>query len=185
MFDREGHRKYLNWPEREAFLAVVQQEADAPRKAFCLTLFYTGCRISEALQLTVERIDVTEQAVIFETLKRRKRGQYRSVPIPEPLLVLLRELTANHVTGQRLWPYSRTTAYRLIKGNMAEAGITGVKGTPKGLRHSFAIACISRNVPLTIVKKWLGHARLETTVIYLDVSGAEERELAGRLWKEL
>lgn len=183
MFDRAGNRKYLNWPEREAFLAVVQRETDARRIAFCLTLFYTGCRISEALQLTVERIDVTEQALVFETLKRRKRGQYRSVPIPEPLIVRLRELTACHSTGQRLWPYSRTTAYRLIKRKMDAAGITGVKGTPKGLRHSFAIACISRNVPLTIVKKWLGHARLETTTIYLEVSGAEERELAKRLWK--
>lgn len=92
-------------------------------------------------------------------------------------------LSGSHVTGQRLWPYSRTTAYRLIKGKMNAAGIMGVKGTPKGLRHSFAIACISRNVPLTIVKKWLGHARLETTTIYLEVSGAEERELAKRLWK--
>jgi len=183
MFDREGHRKYLNWPEREVFLAVVERETDPSRKAFCLTLFYTGCRISEALQLTVERIDVTEQALIFETLKRRKRGQYRSVPIPEPLLVLLRELAASHVTGQRLWPYSRTTAYRLIKEKMDQAGITGVKGTPKGLRHSFAIACISRNVPLTMVKKWLGHARLETTTIYLEIGGTEERELARRLWK--
>jgi hypothetical protein len=32
-------------------------------------------------------------------------------------------------------------------------------------------------------KKWLGHARLETTAIYLDVSGEEERKLAARLWE--
>jgi integrase/recombinase XerD len=30
---------------------------------------------------------------------------------------------------------------------------------------------------------WLGHARLETTAIYLDVSGEEERDLAKRFWQ--
>lgn len=37
-------------------------------------------------------------------------------------------------------------------------------------------------IPLTTLKKWLGHRRLETTAIYLDVGGDEERELAQRLW---
>jgi hypothetical protein len=32
--------------------------------------------------------------------------------------------------------------------------------------------------PLPVVKKWLGHASLETTAIYLDLIGEEERELA-------
>jgi len=32
------------------------------------------------------------------------------------------------------------------------------------------------------MQKWLGHARMETTAIYLKVSGDKERELAKRLW---
>lgn len=53
---------------------------------------------------------------------------------------------------------------------------------PKGLRHGIAIACIEESIPQTTVQKWLGHARLETTAIYLDARGEEERELAKRLW---
>jgi integrase/recombinase XerD len=56
--------------------------------------------------------------------------------------------------------------------------------SPKGLRHGFAVACLMQKVPLTAVKRWLGHARLETTAIYLDVSGSEEREFAKRLWQD-
>jgi integrase len=41
---------------------------------------------------------------------------------------------------------------------------------------------LARKIPLPIVQRWLGHSRLETTAIYLDVSGDEERELAKRLW---
>ena len=58
----------------------------------------------------------------------------------------------------------------------------GGMASPKGLRHGFAVACLAQKIPLTTVKKWLGHARLETTAIYLEVSGDEERELAKRLW---
>ena len=66
---------------------------------------------------------------------------------------------------------------------MRRAGVSGGMASPKGLRHSFAVACISRNIPLTTVQKWLGHARLETTALYLGVSDEEERKLARRLWK--
>jgi site-specific recombinase XerD len=59
----------------------------------------------------------------------------------------------------------------------------GGMASPKGLRHGFAVACLAQKIPLPAVQKWLGHARMETTAIYLEVSGDEERELAKRLWK--
>jgi integrase len=36
-----------------------------------------------------------------------------------------------------------------------------------------------------MVKKWLGHARLETTEIYLEIVGFEERKMAQLLWNNL
>lgn len=184
MFDRRGNRKYLNWPEREAFRRAVKQDDNPWRRAFGLTLLYTGCRISEGIALTGGRVDFTERALVFETLKQRERGRYRAIPIPDALVELLQSVLAEKISDGRVWPYSRTTAYRLIKHYMADANIEGVKASPKGLRHSFAIGCISRGIPLTTVRKWLGHARLETTAIYLDAGGDEERELAKRLWRE-
>lgn len=182
MFDRQGGRKYLNWPEREAFRQSVKTEADPANRAFCLTLFYTGCRITEALNLTPGRVDSAENALVFATLKRRA-DHYRSVPIPETLVRLLAKLPHTGDSGARLWPMSRATGYRLVKRHMATAGLTGAKASPKGLRHSYAVACLSRNIPLPVVKKWLGHASLETTAIYLDLIWEEERELAKRLWR--
>jgi hypothetical protein len=66
---------------------------------------------------------------------------------------------------------------------MRLADIAGGMASPKGLRHGFAVACLAAKIPLTTVQKWLGHARLETTAIYLDVSGEEEQDLAQRLWQ--
>ena len=77
MFDRRGNRKYLTGVERRKLLATIQREPDELRRTFGLTLFYTGCRISEALSLRVERIELTQKALVFETLKRRRRGHFR------------------------------------------------------------------------------------------------------------
>jgi integrase/recombinase XerD len=182
MFDVRGNRKYLNRQERRAYLHAIKDERDALRRAFCLTLFYTGCRISEALNLTVERIDLTGKAIVFETLKRRQQGCFRAVPIPDSLVALFRQLLAQIPPSARVWQFSRATGYRLIKAKMKQASISGGMACPKGLRHGHGVACVSGKVPLTTIKKWLGHARLETTAIYLEVSGDEERELAKRLW---
>ena len=182
MFDRQGNRKYLNATERRAFARVAQHEPDALRRAFALTLFPCGCRISEALNMTAERVALANKAVTFETLKRRKTGLFRAVPIPDSLVELLGQVLPPAGAKARVWTFSRPTAYRLVKDYMARAGIVGGMASPKGLRHGFAVACLAQKIPLTTVKKWLGHARLETTAIYLDVSGNEERDLARRLW---
>ena len=184
MFDRQGSRKYVNDAERRAFFKASGDETDAARQAFCLTMFYTGCRISEALNLTAGRVDLSEKSLTFETLKRRKRGLFRSVPIPDSLAALFGELLTDASPASRVWPYSRPTAYRMVKTRMTQAGIAGAMASPKGLRHGFAIACIAKTIPLPTIQKWLGHARLETTAIYLGVSGDEERNLARRLWAD-
>jgi integrase len=181
VFDRQGRRKYLNSNERDAFLTVVAQVDDPARRSFCLTLFYTGCRISEALNLKAGNVDFSQKSLVFETLKRRRKGLFRSVPVPDSLIVLLRQ-TVEEETPVPVWNFSRPTAFRLVKGCMAEAGISGGMACPKGLRHGFAVACVAKSVPLPTLQKWLGHARLETTAIYLSVADDEERNLARRTW---
>ncbi|MEE8291311.1 MAG: tyrosine-type recombinase/integrase, partial [Candidatus Tectomicrobia bacterium] len=78
----------LTADERDAFLAAATQ-ADRPIRTLCSVLYYTGCRISEALALTPRRVDIHDQVVIFETLKKRRRGVYRAVPVPQTLLETL------------------------------------------------------------------------------------------------
>lgn len=62
LIDPQGHRLYLTAAERSAFLAAA---AKAPRevRSFCEVLHFTGCRISEALALTVKRVDLDGQSL--------------------------------------------------------------------------------------------------------------------------
>jgi len=48
--DKHGQRKYLNAAERKAFKSAAERKHREVR-TFCLVLYYTGCRISEALAL--------------------------------------------------------------------------------------------------------------------------------------
>jgi integrase/recombinase XerD len=85
LFNKLGHRKYLDAAERQRFIEAARR---APPKArqFCLTLGYSGGRISEVLALTPASIDIDSGAASIQTLKRRKRGIFRQVPLPPDVL---------------------------------------------------------------------------------------------------
>lgn len=68
---------------------------------------------------------------------------------------------------------------------MLEAGIAGYLCKPKVLRHAFAVEAGRKGIPLNIVRHWLGHARIETTSIYVEALGPEERKLASQTWGRL
>ncbi len=53
---------------------------------------------------------------------------------------------------------------------------------PKGLRHGFGINAILKGVPVTSLRKWMGHAMLENTAIYVDAVGAQQHGIAARMW---
>jgi integrase len=154
-------------------------------------LAWSGGRISEVLALTPTAIDLETGVATIETLKRRKRGIVRQVPLPDEVLGELdRVFRLRHrqrdpkLAFERLWRWSRTTAWRYVKAVMATAGIAGTPAMPKGLRHGFGVNAYQSCVPPHLVQRWLGHASLRTTSIYADVVGPEERAFAARMWSE-
>ena len=180
-------RKYLNTAERRRFLSTLDQRPPTIR-LFGLTLMWTGCRVSEALALAPHSFDLEAGTIEIETLKRRKLGMVRQVPLPPDLLGglcacfgLATMQRDPRQASRRLWGWSRTTAWRHVKNIMREAEISGSSAMPKGLRHTFGVAAF-HSVPPHLVQRWLGHASLRTTAIYGDVSGPEERNFAERLW---
>ena len=182
--DIEGQRKYLNQTERLRFLGCTKgYRADI--KLFCQLLYYTGARIAEIHNLKLDNIDFSNKSIVIESLKKRKKGVFREIPLPECLLHELQhyiqELNQEDIFNSYLFSFSLRTASRIVKRMMTCAKITGIQSCARGLRHGFAVHAVTK-VPITMVKKWLGHASLETTEIYLDVVGIEEREIAKRIW---
>lgn len=88
LFDQHGNRKYLIARERLAFVYAASKEPEAI-STFCLTLAFIGARMSEVLALPANRIGVADEAIVFETLKQRKRQVFGAVPVPRVLIPLL------------------------------------------------------------------------------------------------
>lgn len=181
-------RKYLNTAERRRFMKALDETPPLVR-LFCLTLMWSGCRISEALAITPVAIDLDDGSLSLNTLKKRVRGVVRQVPLPPTLLneldriFELRARQHDPESARRpLWPWSRSTGWRHVKNAMMAAKISGSAAMPKGLRHAFGVAAFEA-VPPHIVQRWLGHASLRTTAIYGEVSGREERVFAERIWR--
>jgi integrase len=179
-YDRAGRRKYLTKNEGQKFLhsALLLPRLEA---LFCLTLYYTGCRISEALSLRCEDVDYESKAVLIRSLKKRTKSESRRVPIPEFLAKQLRE-TGQSSEADAIWKFSRTKGWRIVKRVMAAARISGIHATTKGLRHGFGVRGAMVQIPVSLIQGWMGHSDASTTAIYLAVKDEEERELIEKTW---
>jgi integrase len=200
LFSPEGERLYLTAQERKLFLAAAEEE-DRENKLFCHTLFYTGCRPSEALELSPGRISMDENEIVFRSLKKRKKDsrgrtklpEFRAVPVPKSLVDgfdYVFDIRRKHRKSKGLkdlfWTMSRPTAYRLVKRVMNRAGIKGKQATGKGVRHSFGITLLSgsKPLPIHILARLMGHTSTKTTEIYLQAIGEEKRKLVLDAWDD-
>ena len=87
----------------------------------------------------MDRVDLAAGQLVLESLKKRRRGVYRAVPVPPALLAALdlvhgiRELQGRRGKGEgiRLWPWSRMTGWRAVHAVMQATGLDGPQASPK------------------------------------------------------
>ncbi|PWB83490.1 MAG: hypothetical protein C3F11_06380, partial [Methylocystaceae bacterium] len=144
-----GQRKYLTPHERRRFIAAARRQPPS-LQTFCLTLAYTGCRLSEALALTAGDIEIEDGLVSIRCLKKRGRLVVRQVPVPPAFLQLLERMHSDafrpEALTRRLWRWRRTRAWQLVKEVMRAAQIYQTAASPKGLRHTFGTHAILSGV---------------------------------------
>lgn len=192
IIDAEGNRLYLTSEEKQSFLHCAKNSTGSVR-SFAETLVYTGCRISEALQLKAMDINRADLIVTINSLKKRRGDIYRNVPVPDEYMdalviahdLIKKQKNVKH-SKKRLWPWSRQYGYNIIKSLMIEANIPeGKHRSPKGLRHAYGINAISKDVPLNMIQKWMGHADITTTAIYANAIGKQEKAIADKMWPKI
>ncbi len=198
LYDTEGQRLYLTAQERKNFLAAAEHEAPEIQM-FCQVLHFTGCRPSEALELSASRIRMNEKIIVIRTLKKRKydsngrqrKPQFRQIPVPSRLINELNlvfnlhsRLTNKKKIIEPFWTIHQTTAWRNVKKVMDRAGIIGPQATSKGLRHGYGVAMAAKKLPITLIRDLLGHADTKTTEIYMQIVGDEKRDLVMSVWED-
>jgi integrase/recombinase XerD len=149
------------------------------------TLFQTGTRVSEFVNIKVNEFFFDEQMIL---IANAKGGKSRYVPILPELAQELKTHLGDRATGY-LFETIHHTAYsprriqQIIKETAAAAKITK-RVYPHLLRHSVATTLLERGMPLEQIQKFLGHSKLETTQIYAEstpemIKESYQRALAG------
>ena len=129
-------------------------------------LLDTGLRVGEFCGLCREQVQWQENclSVLGKGGRYGRRGKRRIVPITARVKKLLQ---LHFCTNNRIG-FGKRTAQRVIKSVANRAMITKPV-TPHVLRHTFAVNCVKDGLSTASLKKILGHDRLETTEIYLNV----------------
>jgi integrase/recombinase XerD len=155
-------------------------------RALMELLYGTGARISEAVGLAVDDLDIAGSSVVLAG----KGGKQRVVPVGsyairavEDYLVRTRPVLAERGRGSptlflnaRGGPLSRQSAWAILRAAAGRAGLTG-RVSPHTLRHSFATHLIDGGADVRVVQELLGHASVTTTQIYTLVTVDRLREV--------
>ncbi len=181
----------------DSLLPEAHQLLDAARhdnlRLMLNILWHTGARISECLALTPGhfRLDGRQPHVSIQTLKTRgrpkkhHRDKPRLVPISDPAFIrqLERYLTTQGLRRNQLFfPVTRSAANKRIDRLIARmAQKPSIRVSPHTFRHSFAVNAIFHGTPLPVVQGWLGHAQIESTLVYTQVLSLETHHLMQRI----
>lgn len=167
-----GSRTALRLDEYTKLLSLAGAN---PRDYAILQVFLqTGIRVSELCALTRADIDFERRTIHVgngkgqkaRTIELEKKGiqaikSYLAVR-PESLHD---ELFLNY-QGQ---PLSERGVRKMVAKYLKASGITK-KISPHSLRHTFATYKAERGVSPYVLREWLGHARLDTTQIYVHMA---------------
>lgn len=166
--------------QQEHRLLKAAKAEDPPTRLLCELMYWTGCRLSEALALKREHIDTERHFVVLHTLKQRGQARLRAVPVPRRLIRALYALPV--APDGRFWPYSRWTARRRLLPLYQAAGLSGDLATSRIFRHSYNARAIRNGLPDRVRRVLLGHQTQTANNRYGQLQGYELREFAQAVW---
>lgn len=188
--------KGLPYDQIEALLraaATDQTPVGLRNRALLEFLYGTGTRISEAVELEVDELDLQARVVTVMGKGSKQRrvpvGDFAAQAVEEYLVrgrpallaaapaVRRRVLRPAHpvFVNTRGGALSRQSAFGLLQRIARIAGIDQV--SPHTLRHSYATHLIERGADVRVVQELLGHASVTTTQVYTLVTADLLREV--------
>jgi integrase/recombinase XerD len=158
-------------------------------RAILELIYGTGIRRSECVQIDREDLDLARGLL---TVRKGKGGKDRVVPIGERAaywtgiyLQNVRPLLETPGSGHALFISGYGDRFNIshlgnwVRRTIAAADI-GRKASCHTLRHSCATHMLENGADIRFIQQLLGHARLDTTQIYTEVSIVQLREVHHR-----
>lgn len=170
---RQTLPEYLEKAEVEALIFCAPH---AQARLLMLCQWRSGVRISEALSLEQRDLDLDADSDFACIRIRQGKGRKpRVIPMHDQLRVgLANYLDYTNAKRGPIFSVDRTTAWRWVQ--QAYDKTVQFNQIPPGrhlgthtLRHSAARHWLASGVPLNHVSRWMGHASIQTTLIYLEL----------------
>ena len=144
----------------------AEKADDMRAKAIICTLNWTGMRVSEMLQITINDIHKTTVRV------RGKGKKYRDIFVSNKLKEVWKAYgkvrinkTDSLFTGQK-GAINRSTVHTIIKEYSVLANVEFSKAHAHNFRHGFCKNMIDKGVTLDALADIVGHTNINTTRIY-------------------
>ena len=164
--------KIIKNPYSDKEMELMREAAKNLReKAIIEVLYSTGMRIGELEKLNKDDIDfVNGKAIVFGK-GAKEREVYFNV---KAQLALKKYLENRNDTNEALFvglqsPYNRLKVSTYEKILRELGGRCGVHCHPHRFRRTCATILLNKGMPIQEVSKVLGHAKLETTMIYCEI----------------
>lgn len=167
---RDEVRRILDIPDRSTMIGKRNY-------ALLCVLFYTGCRISEVINLKIEDYFNEKGYPILDF--KVKGGKRNRVAISKELEIALNDylstFTGNHCPKNPIFVsinfknreknhLKRVTVSELWGRITKKAGIYGT--SPHSARTTFITEAMTNNCPIEAVQKTVGHSQIKTTQMY-------------------
>jgi integrase len=153
---------------------LIISQAEEPLKSAIIFLLHTGMRRSELYNLRWRDIDLPNRKITVKPYRgystKSKRG--RTIPISDALAKSLKVQGRNNDYACR--PYGGlNTLYKKFSSLLKSLNLSG---NLHDLRHTFASHAAMSGVPIPVIQRWLGHADIQTTMIYAHLSPDMDRQ---------
>jgi len=159
---------YLN---EEEFMQIIKLVKKAHHRLAFILGFSSGLRISEIVNLRKDQVDLKGKKIF---IRNSKWGKDRVVPLPKGFPEkYLKQIPLK--CGIRALQIA-------FKNYVRKSGITKPDLHFHSLRHSFAIRCMDKGIPLNQIQVLLGHESISTTSIYLRINPKDALENYDKLW---
>jgi len=150
--------------------------------AYLSTVYSCGLRLHEGLHLEVSDID-SQRMMIH--VHRGKGAKDRYVSLPQSTLHLLRSYWRTHHHPHLLFPalgrngngakqaqtpMAKSSVQGAFRRAKFDAGIAKKGVAIHTLRHCYATHLLEAGVNLRVIQRYMGHAQLETTMLYLHLT---------------
>ena len=198
LYGKESLRLQLPQIKRQNDLPVVLNKSEfkalikAPKylkhRTMIATLYGCGLRSYELCNLQVSDIDF-ERKTVF--IKKQKGKTDRYVPLGATLSYALKKYLKVYRPTKFLFYSQNGTSTQ--KTGMTTRGVNWAvkeaksklkskkKITAHTLRHTYATHLLEQGVNLVSIQKLLGHAHIETTMVYLHVAQIDQQPIENPL----